>query len=370
MKQFNSKHYVPILRWKRAEQVALSQLIESDSICVTPLIELIPDNVIKKGKAGKEDSILELDVATNNVIEQLVKYWGPRPFFIDLLWLTSDILKQRTGCFLEMLSQCASIYDLCFIPVTGLSRDGPYQSSVQNVLNIHHQGACLRLTNDDLKHPEFAQSIDTTLKFLKLSPDMVDIFVDFQITDQHAPTFDTLCNLIPNINKWRNFIVASGSFPEDLSKLHKNDVHYLDRTDWISWKDQVTSKQLPRMPIYSDYTIQHAKYIRREGIAYPSASIRYTSDDYWLIMRGEAIRREGDGPGSAQWQANAVLLCDMPEYCNHTFSKGDKYIKEISLQHKETGSTETWLRAGINHHMTFVVRQISNLSGISIGASP
>ena len=368
MKQYKSTHYVPILRWKRAEQVALSQLFESDSICITPLIELIPDNIIKKGKAGKEDSILELDVATNNIIEQLVKYWGPRPFFIDLLWLASDILKQRTGYFLEILSQCASIYSLCFIPVTGLSRDAIYQTSVEKVTSMHHQGACLRLFIDDIKSLTLKRDIDTLLKILKLEPESVDIIVDFQITDQHAPTFDTLCYLIPNINKWRNFIVASGAFPEDLSKLHKNDVHYLDRTDWISWKDQVTSKTLPRTPIYSDYAIQHARYIRREGLLFPSASIRYTSDDSWIIMRGEAIKREGEGPGSAQWQDNAILLCDLPEYCNLTFSKGDKYIKEISLQHKETGSTETWLRAGINHHITFVVRQIANLSGISIGA--
>ena len=100
-----------------------------------------------------------------------------------------------------------------------------------------------------------------------------------------------------------------------------------------------------------------------------SASIRYTSDDYWLIMRGEDALRK-DGPGFDQWPASAMILCDSPEYCTETFSAGDKYIKEMSVQRQETGNPQTWLEAGINHHMTFAVRQITNLSGISIAASP
>ena len=164
--------------------------------------------------------------------------------------------------------------------------------------------------------------------------------------------------------------MASGAFPEDLSKLHKNDVYKLDRNDWISWKNQVTAAEpLTRIPIFSDYTIQHAKYIKKGSGLHFSASIRYTSDDYWLIMRGEDALRK-DGPGFGQWPASAIILCDSPEYCTETFSAGDKYIKEMSLQRQETGNPQTWLEAGINHHMTFTVRQITNLSGISIAASP
>jgi hypothetical protein len=365
MKQFSSRHYVPILRWKEAERTALSQLHESDSIFITPLIELVPENFIRKDRKGKI-IILNTDGVINKFVGQLYQSWGERPFFIDQWLLTPTIIKQDTSYVLEMLGECASIHNLSLIPVTGLSRDVLYQASLKKVLGVHHQGACLRLFIDDITSATFKKDINTILALLKLPLESLDIIIDLRITDQNAPTFDALCSRIPYLEKWRNLIIASGAFPEDLSKLHKNDIHYLERTDWISWKDQVTSKSLPRLPIYSDYTIQHAKYIMREGQSYPSASIRYTSDDYWLIMRGEAIKR--DGPGSAQWQANAMLLCDMPEYCNHTFSEGNKYIKEISLQRKETGNTTTWLRAGINHHMTFVVRQLASISAASTAA--
>ncbi len=368
MKQFDSRHYVPILRWKRAEQIALSQLFESDSICLTPLIELVPENFISKDTKGKS-MFLDIHKAINKLVGQLFQYWGERPFFVDQWLLTPNIIQQNTSYVLEMLGECARIYNLSLIPVTGLSRDGPYQLSVKKVLSVHDQGVCLRLLIDDITNPTFKRDINNILTLFNLPPESVDIIVDYRITDQNTPAFDTLCSQIPYLEKWRNIIIASGAFPEDLSKLQKNDVHKLERADWISWKDLVTIKSLPRIPIYSDYTIQHARYFRREGLPHFSASIRYTSDDYWLIMRGEDATRR-DGPGFDQWPANAILLCDMPEYCSHTYSAGDKYIKEMSLQRKEKGNPQTWIRAGINHHMTFVVRQIANLSGISIGVSP
>lgn len=46
------KYYVPVLRWKEAERVALSQLADGDSAFLTPLIELVPDNFVQVDKKG------------------------------------------------------------------------------------------------------------------------------------------------------------------------------------------------------------------------------------------------------------------------------------------------------------------------------
>jgi len=53
MDKFGSTHYVPILRWKLAKKTALAQLYEHDSTCLTPLVELVPENFIcKDAKSG------------------------------------------------------------------------------------------------------------------------------------------------------------------------------------------------------------------------------------------------------------------------------------------------------------------------------
>ena len=367
MNQFDSKHYVPILRWKQAEQTALAQLYEHDSTCLTPLIELVPENFIHKD-SKRRITKLSVNEVINKVGGQLYQYWGERPFFIDLCLLPPDILNQGSNHFLAILGQYASILKLSLIPVTGIARDDAYQSAVHTVLSTHNHGACLRLSLEDIKRPTLANDINILLSHLQLPPELVDLIVDFQIIDWSAPTFKTLCKLIPRINGWRNFIVASGAFPEDLSGLKKNDIHRIERIDWKSWSDQTTEvPSVPRIPNYSDYTIQHALYLKRKGQARYSASIRYTAEDYWLIMRGEDVFRE-DGPGFGQWPAQAILLCGLPEYCTETFSQGDKYIKQMSLQRKQTGNIITWLEAGFNHHMTFVVRQLASISAASTAA--
>lgn len=51
----------------------------------------------------------------------------------------------------------------------------------------------------------------------------------------------------------------------------------------------------------------------------------------------------------------------MPEYRGAAFSAGDAYIFDKANHPTPTGNARTWLQAGFNHHMTFVVRQIASL---------
>lgn len=363
MNQFDWTHYVPILRWKRAEQVALAKLATDTSDHITPLIELVAENF----KNPKKRELSSEEIA-NKISHQLFQFWGERPFFIDLNHLSQSLLTEGSSHFLVLLSNYASIIHVSLIPVTGIYRDPLYQSAVLNVIEKHNQGVCFRLSREDINRRTLAQDLKGALSFFKITPEEVDLLLDFQVTEQSIPTFSTLCVQIPNIHEWRNFMVASGAFPEDLRHLERNRQHTIGRLDWLLWRDQVISEiSCTRLPTYSDYTIQYPQYLDRTGPFNYSASIRYTADEYWVIMRGESVSNE-EGPGTAQWPANALLLCERPEYCGDTFSFGDKYIKEMVSQYDKPGGPETWLRAGINHHMTFVVRQLSNLAGTSESA--
>lgn len=183
--------------------------------------------------------------------------------------------------------------------------------------------------------------------------------------DSSSPKFDDLCRLIPDVDKWRNFVVTGGAFPKDLSVYRKNERHSIQRLEWISWRDQaVALSSDTRLPNFSDYTVQHARCVaKRPGRMRYSASIRYTIDDSWMVMRGEDAFKKG-GPGFHQYPDLAIMLCDLPQYCGEGYSSGDRYIKEISLQTAETGAAPQWLQAGINHHMTFVVRQLASLNSL------
>jgi hypothetical protein len=66
MNRFDPKHYVPILRWKQAERTALARMYENDSGHLTPMIEIVRENLVRKDPKGK---IVNLSIGvTNNSI--------------------------------------------------------------------------------------------------------------------------------------------------------------------------------------------------------------------------------------------------------------------------------------------------------------
>lgn len=363
---FDHAHYVPILRWKQAEWTALQHLKDTDRALTTPLIELVP-----KAFNSESKTITTVDGRLSKIAEDIFEYWGQDPLFVDLWLLPSELRVEDGGHPLSVLGKRAWSYQLPLIPVTGLERDAAYHAAVLSLVEMNQQGACVRLLLDDIDRPGLANDLEHLLGCLGLYPEKVDLLVDCQITGDSDPTYANLCEIIPNIHSWRTFTVASGSFPADLTGFEKNRQHKLTRSDWLTWRNQVTTAPaLPRIPTYSDYTIRHPKYSEPSGyLPNYSGSIRYTFDEYWVIMRGEGVRNP-DGPGFAQWPANAQLLRERPEFCGANFSYGDQYIEKMGMQLKRTGNAMTWLRAGFNHHITLVVRQIANLFGISTDGIP
>lgn len=185
----------------------------------------------------------------------------------------------------------------------------------------------------------------------------IDIIIDFGIAKASDPSFSYLEERLPRFDAWRSVVVLGGSFPPNLSGLSVGE-HELTRQEWTNWIKQIAAIS-SRIPTFGDSTTQHPIYSEPPPGANVSASIRYTSDDYWLVMRSEGLRNK-TGAGFAQYPAQAQLLMERKEYCGPLFSKGDAYIAQIGLQElKTTGNPEAWLRAGINHHIVFVVRQIA-----------
>ena len=213
----------------------------------------------------------------------------------------------------------------------------------------------IRLLRSDLRNSSLKGEVDYLIQELSLSPEQIDLIIDLQIIGDSESNFRDLTQRLPYIDQWKKLIALSGAFPRNLSGFEKNDEHEHPRSDWLWWARQDARQR----PIFGDYTVQYPLYEEPPVRANFSASIRYTSDDYWVIMRGEGVFND-DGPGFAQFPANAQLLSDRSEFCGPDYSFGDKYIFEMGQQSERTGTAEHWIRAGINHHMTFTANQISN----------
>lgn len=69
---FDNRHYVPVLRWKRAECAALRELAHEDRRYMTPLMEITPKMFKKwsKQNPGVVDSVIA------SAVTDMSRNWG------------------------------------------------------------------------------------------------------------------------------------------------------------------------------------------------------------------------------------------------------------------------------------------------------
>ena len=339
---FNDKHYVPVLRWKRAEWVALRELNPNIRGFITPLIE-IPSAKFKDIKNEK------ISPTAKKMYDSISCSWDNSPFFLDVGHLTSS----HCAIAEKLLKDICTVFKNA-IPIIALNYPKSMISLIASLSTNYSSGVCLRLKKDDIFSTEAIKEI---VKFNGLNHANIDLIIDLEMIDDKHLSFLDICSQIPNLYQWRTFTIIGGSFPQYLTGISPGQ-HRFPRKEWLMWKKEVTNNKLPRKPTFGDFTIQYPYYREPPLIPNATASIRYAANNYWIIMRGETLKKKG----RKQWNANAVLLSEHQEFCGKNFSYGDRYIFDKGHLKDTTGSLETWLRAGINHHLTFVARQIANFS--------
>lgn len=359
---FDSRHYVPILKWKRAEQGALKALTEEYRKVITPLAQFVMPK--DKPEDRLEDIVVKFEKQALQMPEKLIEVWGRTPIFVDVSLLFTTPLKVNS---LNIILQEGHKLGGTFIPVIHLSDDQEIKKIVYSLTKETRSGICLRLICSDFSDlTKLNQGITNILSSSGLGERNIDLLVDIKETEENdnkCSKYLDLSQAISNLLKWRTFTFASGSFPEDLSQCKLDEENLIPRIDWTSWKEYVSGKTLKRKPTFADYTIRHPIYKESSQFYHPTTSIKYTLEDTWLVMKGKKQRFE-------MYLANAKLLSEDPRFYKENFSYGDKYIAEKS-QHYDvyaknkkvggTGSTETWIRAGINHHLVLVAHQVAKL---------
>ena len=109
--KFDHRHYVPVLRFKRAEKVALQQLVSTARRAITPLLEVVPT----------------ADYTAATVADEIRSHWGPTPFFFDL----HHLKEAQNGNFILELNGALRSHGLKGIPVImeNASDDGEINSA-------------------------------------------------------------------------------------------------------------------------------------------------------------------------------------------------------------------------------------------------
>lgn len=352
--------YVPVLRWKRGEVRALENLKPATQRKIIPLIDLMPHEY-DPAEEGGSDPALEQRLLSD--ARNLKRARDSEITWADLSDQNPDALANGVH-LVDFFFDAANAEGCEAVPVVRLGADDDYVNAVRTVANRDGRGAVIRIIVPEFEDGEYSNALSEITSEVELSPADVDLVVDMRAGVVPTPAQSRIARAIlddiPNIGAWRSVVLASGAFPRDLSAMSIGH-NLVPRNDFHLWR-HVCNHNPAREPIFADNTTRYPELADDfdPALVNASASVRYTIEDDWLVLRGRGVRTPGAG-GFQQYRGHSQHLIGMPEYSGANFSWGDQRIQEIANGTTNSGNSETWVSISVNHHIEFAVEQISNL---------
>ncbi len=372
---FDYRHYVPVLKWKRGERYALTQLSDAQKELITPIFEIPPIPYDHQKSVFKKTLDEHLSNFGNDMVDCLPL---SKRIFIDAHTIHDDGRLGSAATLNNNLSPLehtiteAQQSGFIAIPVTSLLRHPEYHDAVDNCISNYNNGVALRLFPTDLEeYSSFVESLEYWLNGTDVEKKSIDIIIDFQEIDPQNPgsilnnIFSTLARL-PYMDEWRTLTLLSTSMTKNLSAIQTGTNSQIPRVEWNIYS-QILKSNLTRYPTYGDYNVGHPGWFDFDPVTMnPGANIKYTVDDHFLIFRGHGIKNKG----LSQMRGLCNHVIQHPEYCGAQFSFGDHYIMECAKGTFSTGNSETWVRVNVNHHLTFILNSLTSLPVFSASLIP
>lgn len=370
---FDHSHYVPILKGKRGELLALAK---ADNIQkFTPLVEVVPIPMTYP-EEGPGYLSKTIDEHVKDTAVSFAKAMGILPsLFIDGLYIEDEKLRDGSSAMSGLFARLRT-KGIPFIPAIGLDRSEAYTDDVSDAISRDKRGCCVRLGASDLESLDLDRQINSLLEGLSVNVSEVDLLVDLRGEVPLKIALPPIVEALPRVEEWRTLILSASSFPKTLGDVQKNTIKEFERSEWPAWIFVRTrlATENKRIPTYSDYGINHPDLIddldpRAVTIA---PNIRYTTEASYVIAKGQAQPRKKQAKTPEQKAERAALahkiqypkLAKMIKehrgWKTASFSWGDGFIDRCS-QHKCTGTGSDWRGVGASHHIALVVQQIANL---------
>lgn len=181
----------------------------------------------------------------------------------------------------------------------------------------------------------------------------------FEPLEDFAGLVESLITNLPHINRWRSLTLLGASLPSTLAGVPRGTT-VLPRQEWRLYRllRGLPSMANTRLPDFGDYGIGHPGVIQEDlRLLKPSAAIRYTIDDGWLIARGTSVRVPG---GFRQFPRLSEQIVKSRYYAGPDYSAGDRKIADCASGNGGTGNLTTWRFVGTSHHLEKLARDLAS----------
>ena len=339
--------YMPVLKVKRGEKRALSEISQSLRRNVLPLLEIVERTSAKAVDKHLATSFRGLAPSLQGYTRSL----------IDVREIESDGPQWADEAFRR-----AEFEGIKFTPVTGISRTADVASAVSRSGTM---GIGIRLTRAEFENGYRARDLESFMNAHGITPGLVDLIVDLgPVTDLIAPGVMSLTQAflaeVPVKTQWNTLTVTASAFPLSMGVVNRNSLAMIERSEWVAWRAGLYSRRhsLERLPTFGDCVIQHPAGVEQFDFRYmrPSAAIRYTYDDCWLLIKGESTRIRRPGIQFPELATRLVYGPQRGQFARAQHCQGCKMVKDSADGALRLGAAEVWRTIGTIHHITTVVQ--------------
>jgi hypothetical protein len=353
--------YVPILKGKEGEYGALGELSSASKDAMRPLIEVppVPYDYVSETPSKTVDAHLM------NVPQRLADCWAGREIYLDVPWLQDGDFVLGVPALHYLVTDAVRL-SVQAVPVITLQTT-PDGLEIVRELVANGTHFAIRMTSsdfdeDDERNPN--AQVDALLS--TIAPREIaraDLILDLADVGEDLGRAVLLARSVlgqaPRLAEWRSVALVGASFPENLSEVTAATTSRLPRIEWQMWRR--LQRRLPeqrRDLLFGDYGIAHPVTTELDPRTMRmSASIRYTAENEWIVVKGRNVRQHGFD----QYYALAREIVGLPEFSGEEYCAGDRFIARCARGQAGPGNATTWRKVGTNHHLTLVARELSSI---------
>ena len=360
--------YLPILKWKLGEQSAVKPLSDAQKQVTFPIAEL-QERPYDWEKAKHKKT---WDKHIEDVAKATAKHWGTKyEIAFDQPLGSGDALTSTSGTAWEHLFTQLWAHGINAVPVVSNTAALVEVAALLKVSVTHGRTRWVMrfVVAPDAPTPsaaDVAKWFKGMLAALKTTPALVDAVLDvghvgqWDVKAQAAGVAQCLA-AVAALGPWRNIVLASGAFPENLAGIPKGLIQ-IERKDWALYLEVRKAALLKSVKLrYGDYAVSHiAAFDKDPRMLKMSANLRYAHWTLWHVIKGTSVRDYG----FAQYHDICRVLTSLPIFMGASFSQGDTNYDAVANDPLvKPGNATIWRKDATNHHIHVVLSQLASLSG-------
>lgn len=334
--------YLPLLRWKRGEQVGMSHVAAAARADVYPLFIMGADRFVGSAATKKRPAV----PPATKIAADLLNTWGKAPCYIDASAIPTPVSGIHPLTMIDAASRAAGLQ---LIPATRLNAPGPYQAAVDGMMSSDHRGVLLRV---DVQEFATASRWGPTWAATRAFA-VTDLVLDLQDNVTTVAGFgailDNAFRALHAGTSWRSVTVAGTSMPENFEGLTAGP-RKIPRLEWKLW-NHLSGLGLPYRLDYGDYaTVGTSAPPAGIKWGYP-INVRYTLNAEFLICRGVKTTGPGAVDMDQQLVGHAKTIVATSGRGAIPTCWADLTIDGIATGSLPPQGLEHWVQLGVDRHV-------------------